>query len=329
MRLYFIFLFTIPVFLLSCQSGSDKILQNEKIPENIQSGISSLNNDIMHALAENDLMSVSNRLSDGAKRYSFYYIDSILVRLGKVIQNPNAEIFDEFYIESDVIHKNIVIEPEHKLSYIFRFKNQAKTTYISILNPAGFPNEILLCTIWGKYENDWNLDFITYGQYSIHGFNAIELHDKATTNFERARFFDAANEAYLSGQCLNPLHSFWHYKNEKEIRSFYVKAKTKVNEEYEFPAILDKVKTKPVVYNITVKVLDIGYFPMIEYLSKESFSDTAALNRECDAIHSIIGKYYTGIDTDKEYVLYKAFDEVPDGKKAVNTYSFYREAFQR
>ncbi len=68
-----------------------------------------------------------------------------------------------------------------------------------------------------------------------------------------------------------------------------------------------------------------GYFPMIEYLTKIDLKDTIQTRIENDGIHKIIGDKFKGIEKDKNYIFYKAFSRMLDGKTEVPTYGFVKK----
>jgi hypothetical protein len=59
--------------------------------------------------------------------------------------------------------------------------------------------------------------------------------------------------------------------------------------------------------------LDEGYFPMVFYLSKINVKDTVSLKDEYGKVKSEVKNIFTGIGTRKKYVLYQAYNEMPDG----------------
>ena len=65
-----------------------------------------------------------------------------------------------------------------------------------------------------------------------------------------------------------------------------------------------------------------GFFPMVHYTTSINLKDTTALKIENEKVKNEIGQIFTGIDKDKKFVFYQAFNELPDGKKLVEHYGF-------
>jgi hypothetical protein len=54
---------------------------------------------------------------------------------------------------------------------------------------------------------------------------------------------------------------------------------------------------------------------MIYYLSTINFKDTTALRRENNALQKVIGQVMPGINQDKKYIQYTAFNHMPNAKQ--------------
>jgi hypothetical protein len=65
-----------------------------------------------------------------------------------------------------------------------------------------------------------------------------------------------------------------------------------------------------------------GVFPMVYNFSDINLKDTTALKTENEKVKKEASRMFTGIDKDKKYVFYWAFNEMPDGKKLVEHYGF-------
>jgi len=59
---------------------------------------------------------------------------------------------------------------------------------------------------------------------------------------------------------------------------------------------------------------------MIYYQSSINLNDTAAIKKENAAIKRVIGKLIPGIDKDNDYLLYTAFNKLPNSKESVERY---------
>ena len=85
---------------------------------------------------------------------------------------------------------------------------------------------------------------------------------------------------------------------------------------------LDEIKTKPQIFRITPELMAEGFVPTIFYLTEINLKDTVALKIEYEQIKNEANQLFTGINKDKQFVFYWAFNEIPVGQNKVNRYGF-------
>jgi hypothetical protein len=197
--------------------------------------------------------------------------------------------------------------------------------FISLLIQKNGLDEFIVTNIYGKYPEGWKLNIIQFGQYKVNGQTAPELYSKAKAEYENGYLIDAANNMFLSSIAANPTNNFWQYQEENEMKKFYEKVITEINSEYKFPMTIETIGSKPQILSIYPQRTVEGYFTMIEYLTSFDLKDTIQTKAEYEKIHSEIVKIFNGIEKDKDYIFYRAFSEMPDGKTPVPTYGFVKE----
>jgi len=181
---------------------------------------------------------------------------------------------------------------------------------------------MLIMAIYGKYDNDWKINILQFGQYSLFSKLAPDYYKLAKVSYDKSYLIDAVNYIGLAKLCLRPANDFLQYQKEKEINEFYDKIMKEVNSKYQFPLTLDNIASKPKVFRISPEMINEGFFPMVYYLTDINLKDTTALKLENEKIKKEVGQLFTGIDQDKKFVFYWAFNEVPDGKKLVEHYGY-------
>ena len=167
----------------------------------------------------------------------------------------------------------------------------------------------------------WKLNKIDIGQYAINGKNAVELYQLAKKDYAKAYWANAAIDMTLAQRCLQP-SGLWQYALENKISGFIYPALQQATLKYRFPITVNQVTTKPKIFGIVPENYDDGNFPRISYVSSINISDTLALQKENAAIRKVIGKVIPGIDQDKKYVLYAAFDMIPAKGNNARKYEF-------
>ncbi len=206
--------------------------------------------------------------------------------------------------------------------YVFTFQSPNKDSYVSLLLLNSFGNQFLLAAAYGKYQNEWKLNLLKFGQYSFFGKTSSDYFRLTQANSKKSYLIDAVNNISLSSALLRPADSYFQFLKEKEIKEFGDSLLQEVNAKYQFPITLSNVDTKPQVFRIFPQVIKEGFFPMVYYHTDINLKDTIALKLENLKVRKEVDSIFTGIDKDKQFVFYWAFNEIPDGKKLVEHYGF-------
>ena len=64
---------------------------------------------------------------------------------------------------------------------------------------------------------------------------------------------------------------------------------------------------------------------MINYKSEIKLADTAALRAENNILQKDIGNIFPGIEKNNNYIFYRAYNQVPDGKTLLHHYGFVQK----
>jgi len=191
--------------------------------------------------------------------------------------------------------------------------------YIAFFLPKGGDNKWMITVILAKYDYGWKIDQLDLHQYTLWSKNAQQLYSQAKLDYKKGYLIDAINTMGQSMQCARPT-LIWRYNNEKEMSDFYGTVLIDGNTHYKFPFVLDQLPTKPAIFRVTNQDFDNGNYPTVYYQSKINLKDTVALKKENEAIKKVIARLMPGIDRDKKYVLYSAFNQLPRGGRYVDSY---------
>ncbi len=121
----------------------------------------------------------------------------------------------------------------------------------------------------------------------------------------------------MAQTCANPYEG-WQYQNESGLGDLNSKVTEEVNKKYIYPFILTQVPTHPRIFSIATQITPEGVFPLVYYKSTVKLTDDAGLKKENDNIKKVIGKLIPGIDQDKKYIYYDAFNEWPRRDRSVD-----------
>ncbi|UBM58600.1 hypothetical protein LAG90_17510 [Marinilongibacter aquaticus] len=313
--------------LQSCNVGSTGTWKDENIQQSLKNEIEKLDKKVLEAVTTNNTDLLKSVMSDKLLEKSGDNLDQLIEQASTVITSPEYEVLNQFQAKnSNTGIGNTILSGVSGLNdYIIHYQALNEEMFISTLIPKGKLDEFVVTNIYGKYTDGWKLNILQFGQYKINGKTAPELYSEAKTEYENGYLVDAANNMFLSSRVANPANNFWQYQKEDEMKEFHEKVMSEINSMYKFPMPLESIDSKPQILAIYPQGTADGYFPMIEYLTHLDLKDTVQTKAEYEKIHSEIVKTFNGIEKDKDYIFYKAFSEMPDGKKTVPTYGFVKE----
>lgn len=321
--LFILIIFTVQ----SCNIGTSGTWKNEDIDESLKNEIRVLNDKIVVAVTTNNTNLFKDIMSEKLKEKSEGELDKFIEHFNKRIKNKDYKILDEYHIKNSTTHigNTVISGVDGDNDYVIHYQALNREMFISLIISVNGMDEFLFTNIYGKYPDGWKLNIFQVGQYTINNKTATELFLKAQSDYKKGYLVDAANNMFLGSQISKPANNFLKYQKEDEMKKFYETIMNEIKSKYQFPMIISEIGSKPQILNISPKGIDEGYFPMVEYLTNLDLKDTVAIKTENDKIHKNIGNVFKGIDKDKKYVFYKAYNEIPDGKTPVPTYGFVKK----
>lgn len=319
-----IFLLLSLLFLIHWGLYSSPTSDEKHALSNPKAHIDSINILLVRALYDNDIVGVKMFFSDTLLIKTGEEINWIVSEMSKALSSKQFHLLNEFYINNEIT-QNILPLPSkipEGTEYMVNINTFTEESYLCMIIPEGSKNEMLITVLYGKYGNEWKINFFHLGNYSVFNKNAMELYRMAKESYAKSYLIDAVNYTGLAIVCLDTSNKSLFYPKEKEILAFGDKLMEEVNSQYSFPITLEYVDTKPQVWAIAPEVVPDGIFPIIKYVTKVDIKDTEALKREYEQIRKGIGSVFKGIDKDKDVVIYRALSGFPDGKTEIRGYGF-------
>ncbi|MCC6370730.1 MAG: hypothetical protein IT236_06995 [Bacteroidia bacterium] len=316
------------LFIMGCNQAKKGTYKNAEITSSEKEKIKHLNDKLFQGIITNNanmvlsIMSPTLLINDGKN------IPAIVKQVNSFFSATTYSLLDEYYTISDSVNirHNVASSRGNQNDYSVDYLALNKEMYVSLLMPVGLENDLLITAIYGKYESEWKLNILQFGQYSIGGKTSFDLYQKAQQFYNKGYMIDAIDQAILSNNCLQPANEFWHFNKHNQIKDFYDKLIKEANEKYVLPLTLENIKTKPKLFRIFPERLGKdGYFPMIFYQSTIDLKDTLILKEENLLIRQEVARIFNGIDKDKKFIYYKAFNELPSDEKRVYNYGFVQE----
>lgn len=326
-RLFFVFYL---IFSLSgCYFGTSTVWKNEEIDPAMNDQFEKLNDELFSSLKNKDLEHLQTLLSDELLNQGLDKISQTLGNTHIPDESAHYSILDKYYVKHSKAGNNTLINSgSTENSYLLGFQSLTKEMYVSLLIPDNTKNQVLITAVYGKFGDEWKILILQFGQYSIYDRTANDYYNLAVEQYNKSHLIDAVNYINLAKQCLLPANEYLHYHNEAEINKFHDKLLAEVYEKFNFPLTLEQIESKPRVFRIFPFIIDEGVFPGIYYLTYLALDDSLALRHENEAVKFEVERIFTGIEQDKKYVFYRAFNEMPEDNKNVVSYGFVDKRFE-
>lgn len=301
--------------------------KNSEIDKTIRAEVHSTNEKLMVALMEGNMTSFKNIASDKLidimdKEGS----DSLILSSGKAISNKHFKILDEFYTKVPFENKQVNIENntrkgmEYTLSYLAL--NKESYTSMLVVNIDSF-HDILLTVVYGKYGPNWLINIIYFGDYSYYGKNAKSLFANARKCMKDSNIVDAHLNITMAQGCSKPNGETLKFRCDSAISNYLTYINKIAAAKYSFPLPIITIDTKPEILQVAPQILlNEGVFPMVYYKTTIPLKELSKLKAENELIRKRIGTVFKGIDQNKKYVIYRAYNEIPEENKVTHYYGF-------
>jgi hypothetical protein len=322
-RNFFLLVFA-SCFLMQCSFDGNGTKKNEQIDEGVKNTIKGLNDKLVKALVSNDVEGLKTIMSDDLQAQVAADLAKMSASLKDVFKSDKYETIDAYHTVGLKNAPNLehASKDRENNKYTFKYKAKSKDMYVSLLLPETINNEIMVTAVYGKYSDVWKLNILRFGQYSYFKKLSPSYLKLSEESYKQGNLIDAVNHIILAKQCMEPASELFTYEKESEINAMHEQVMKDINAKYTFPITLENVPSKPQIFRLLPHITEEGCYPIIYYLSKYSVQDSTSLKVEYEGMRKEMGKMFKGIDTDKKYVYYWAFNEIPDDKKQVLHYAF-------
>jgi ASC-1-like (ASCH) protein len=297
----------------------------------LRNEIESLNKIILQSIVTknpdllNDLKSENLAKSDQIK------FNKTFLLMGEMITSEEYSIFEEIYVQNSKEALEAKWNSENSISnkqndtnsYSVIFTSGAKEAYLSLLiQPSEFC-DFLITTLYGKYDGQWKLDAINVSDYALYGKTASEHYYDAKSKYESNKVIPAYFSMQLSLVCLRPSMEILVYDLQEEIEAFNIEVTQALENQLNLPIKLETIKNSPEIIGLGLQAIpNREFLPRISYKTQIDINDKDAVKKENEGINKIIDEVLPGIAEGFRYVVYQAFNELPNDSTEVANYTF-------
>ena len=298
------------LILQSCNLNVGKTFKNDHIDASTRQQIKALNDQLFTAIRTGKPGAIKDMLSDTLRHSDLIGMGKTLAAVSSSMHAEGYDVLSEYYVNNKTTGALTTLPDS---DYVISFVSLNKEMYVSLLTTNKPESKLMITVVYGKYGSEWKINILQFGQYSFFGKAAPAYYEMAKISYAKNNLIDAANYMGIAKECSNPANQLLKYPQEQEMKTFYERVIKEVNNHYKVPYALENIKTKPKVYRIAPFPMKDAFYPMVYYVSGVSLKDSVGVKAENVKVKQEVDRVFVGINVDKKYVLYWAFDSIPNG----------------
>jgi hypothetical protein len=297
---------------------------NDHIDNVSRNQIKLLDDKVIASFYEGSAQKLTSMFSDKLKAAAGNKTDDLIKMVHPLVTTKDYTLLDEYLTKSPTIGgtTSVLKGVSGDEDYQVNFEIMAKQTYVSLIIYKTPLKDLLVTCIYGKNDDGWKINILRVGVYKILGKSAFDFYKQAKVRYEGGNLIDAWNNLCMAKQTAVPAENYFVYFKLPEMESFGNKVDAELRDKFPLPMTIREIKTLPQILVEEQAVINEGMFPSVSYLTKIDLKDVKALTAENDEIKKVIGKIFPGIEKNKKYVFFKAFNEIPNGKTPVEHFGF-------
>lgn len=241
-------------------------------------------------------------------------------QVGNTLKDADYELMDEYYVINKYKDYDTIKTTNKGVdNYILRYEGFAKEMYIAFFTPKTGDEKWLITLVFAKLDYGWKLCLMDRAPFTYESKTAPALYKIASEKYRKGNVVDAKLTMDLANMALKP-SEIWEYAFDEELRLFNSKVTYEAQKSVGFPLVIKQVPTKPRIFSIYIKTVEQGTYPVIQYLTSIPLKDKKKIIEENNQIKKVIGNVMPGINQNRKYLLYTAFNEMTKSSYAVDRY---------
>ena len=314
----------LPFFLLMSCSGnihSIKTNINDEINPSLKSEINLLKIELIDCIKKQDYNQIKELLSPELLELKEFNLELLVEQIFPIISNYNFIIKDQYYsvmktVDTDSKATIVPSVSDDKLiiNNLEFYNNESYNLFLTSENPG---REYLFFLSMSKYNEDWKINIIHFGNYGINGLHPSELYDISNQLISNGKPLSAIFYALAMNKFLRPA-PYLQYKEEAIYKEFIDTSISEMNDKMNFPINISNIKIFGMNYELTNKD---GIIPVIQYITKTEL-DGSKIEPELKILLADILKLLDGLENDFPVMIMRAYNELPsDPNKKYKVYN--------
>lgn len=287
--------------------------------------ILSIKRDLLVGLRTGDLEKVENILSPRLLNSKGFDIESFVSQISGVAKNEFV-VLNHYHSTLPLgigFDHRVNIVPSLSDKELLRIKNLrffGREAYNLFLESTNKGWQILLFLSLSKYGNDWKINTIHFGSYSISHLTAPKLHQLQKEAYENGRLTSCMIYSWAMEKLLRPA-PYLQFPDEKKYIDLMELVQSGSNRKVLFPFTISDAE---IIGMDVVTTDDEGLIPVVYYITQKEFG--SGITTEVRQMKDGIVAKLPGIEKDFDKMLVRAFREAPiDPEKQYENYAVVLE----
>ena len=214
-HLLIIFLLSIWIILSQgCHIGTSGTWKNDRIDQSVKDKIDVMNKKLFKSIITKDIAGIKQLMSPILIEKSGSKIDTVINNIDVASNEPNYALLDEYYTKNSTtnISNTLISNKGNDNDYTIQYEALNEEMYVSILTSEKLPVNFMILAVYGKYENQWKLNILQIGEYTLLDKTAPDYYNAALKEYNKGYIIDAADLIIIASEIANPANDYFKYK---------------------------------------------------------------------------------------------------------------------
>ena len=226
------------------------------------------------------------------------------------LNKNDYELFKEIYVVNKWKSVDTVKFADGKSNVMMTYPGIAREMYFAMFLPKNSDNKRMITITYANLSYGWRITRLEIAPYSINGKTAPQLYQMAHDAEANKYYEDAVTTAGMGIYCAKP-NEEWQYDDAGAMLSYSDTLEAAEKKYVKFPLKVSAAGSPISIFKVYDQRNDDGIFPAVCYTTKINVKNAAAVQQENLKIQKIIGTVIPGLDKNKKFLLYSAYNKEP------------------
>ncbi|UKN02006.1 hypothetical protein K6119_00560 [Paracrocinitomix mangrovi] len=294
-------------------STSSSLQSGKSIDENLRNTIQEKNQFVVECLEAENSRDISKVASKYMLDEGFIEGTPILDSYGKLMETNEFSVFGEYYAKASEPKVEIKIDEKFNRGgdtnkFEIRYRSMAEESYLSLLVKNTGSSELLITALYGYYDEEWKLDFLSLSTLTSYGMTAPEFYYASQEFRQEGDIVNAYIYSLFAELTIEPCEGLFFYDKRQEMIDYSNSVKMDYESKISLPDTMHNIKSHPIIIGLGVKIsANLDYLPWIQYFTSLDPSDTEAISAERNEIAKEIESVFPGLSRKFKTQMYEAY----------------------